>query len=105
MKQDPVFTVYLPLKVLGSMDAKVPVLFGGNGESENVLHKSGAGRCFTPGNSKSLVELLKYYNQNRNLLQSEGESGAEFIKNRFNRNIMANKYLNLFKTIVTGIKN
>jgi len=106
MKRDPVFKVYLPLKVLGSMNAKIPVLFGGHGETESILKESGAGRCFAPGDSKALVGLLKYYNQKRNVLQTEGNLGAKFIKNKFNRTVMASKYLSLFKTIVSGkLKN
>jgi len=102
MKHDPVFKVYLPLKVLGSMNVKIPVLFGGHGETESILQESGAGRCFAPGDSKALVGLLKHYNQKRNVLQTEGTLGAKFIKNKFNRTVMASKYLNLFKTIVSG---
>ncbi len=104
MKRDSVFKVYLPLKTLGSMNAEIPVLFGGSGETENILRESGAGRCFPSGDTESLVELLKYYNQNRTVLQTQGNMGRRFIESKFNRTIMADKYLNLFKTIITRKK-
>lgn len=101
MKDDPVFSVYLPLKVLGSMYAETPVLFGGSGEAQKVLQESGAGRCFPPGDSKALCQLIKQYDQNRNMLKIEGCSGAEYISNKFNRNVMAAKYLDLFKSVIS----
>ena len=83
------------------MNARIPVLFGGHGETEGILEESGAGRSFEPGDSMALIALLKYYNQNRNVLEIEGNLGAKFIKSKFNRTVMASKYLNLFKTIIS----
>jgi glycosyltransferase involved in cell wall biosynthesis len=101
MKKEPIFEVYLPLKTLGSMDAEVPVLFGGHGETERILEESGAGSCFAPGDSEALVKLLRYYSENENIIQREGTSGKRFIQNKFNRSVMACKYINLFDKVIS----
>lgn len=105
MKKDPIFNVYLPLKVLESLAQGVPVFFGGAGEVERILLQCNAGQVFPAGDHKILVEYIQQRIDNPAQLKEESLRGANFVRKHFSREQIARKYLKLMhETINSTIK-
>ena len=104
MHPEPVFEVYLPLKILDSLSLGIPVIFGGRGEGRHVLKSSKGGAVFSPGDSNKLVELIKERMTNPEQLRKEGQSGLRFVNEHFSRNQMAQKYLRIIKSVACEAK-
>jgi len=101
MQAQPIFAVYLPLKILDSLSLGVPVFFGGGGEGEHVLRSSGGGEVFPSGDSKKLAKLIKERMIDPEKIKREGLCGIEFVNKHLSRSSMAQKYLRIVEDAVS----
>lgn len=102
MKAAPLFSMYLPLKVLDSLYCGVPVLFGGRGETAALLRDSGGGESFAAGDAAQLAALLERYLERPDgpdRLRDMGRAGAEYVRSRLMREHMAAKYLDVLEAV------
>jgi len=95
MRQQPIFRMYLPKKVLDSLSLGVPVLCGGRGEVQRILEASGGGAIFPSGDKDALVKLIRERLADENRCRIEGEKGKIHVQEHFDRNSMARKYLGI----------
>jgi glycosyltransferase involved in cell wall biosynthesis len=94
--------IYLPVKIFDSMATGRPVLFGGEGEAKRIVETSGAGQVFMPGDSFRLSEMIKERIVDRRILEKEGKAGKDYVERHFTRKIMAEKYIDVMRSIVNG---
>ncbi|WP_268225530.1 glycosyltransferase family 4 protein [Sinomicrobium oceani] len=92
IKNDTFKTVYSN-KTFDYMSCKKPILMAIDGVSRELVEKADAGIFIEPENPEDFAEKIRYYMKNPDLINSQGENGYRFAKENFDREILANKYL------------
>ena len=95
MRQQPIFRMYLPKKVLDSLFLGISVLYGGSGEVQSILETSGGGAFFPSGNKGALVNLIRERLADKNRCRIEGKKGRAYVQEHFDRKVIAKKYLGI----------
>lgn len=91
-KVDTFKTVYSN-KTFDYFSCKKPVLMAIDGVSRELIEKSEAGVYVEPENAEEYNHIIRSYILNPVRLKEEGENGYRFAKEHFDRNVLANKYL------------
>lgn len=91
-KVDTFKTVYSN-KTFDYFSCKKPVLMAIDGVSRELIEKSEAGAYVEPENAEEYNNIIRSYILNPAQLKQEGENGYQFAKEHFDRNVLANKYL------------
>jgi glycosyltransferase involved in cell wall biosynthesis len=99
MRPAGVFEVYLPAKVLHSLSAEVPVLFGGSGEVSRLLRESGGGAVFDAGNGEQLRDLITERMMDPSIIDREGAAGRAYVVEHHDREVLAERFLALFRGV------
>jgi len=84
--------------LLEAMSCGLPVVVTNVGGTEELVDKTN-GFVFSPGNVEELVKILKELYFNKEKLEELGKNSRKKAE-QFNWNNIANKYLELFNTIV-----
>lgn len=92
-KADTFKTIYSN-KTFDYFACKKPVFMLIDGVSRKLVEDAGAGIYVEPENSTDFVAKIKLYLNNPNRIKAEGESGYRFAKQHFDREVLANRYLN-----------
>jgi len=98
IKNDTFKTVYSN-KTFDYMSCKTPILMAIDGVSRELVETADAGVFVEPENPQDFAEKIKYYISNPEIKIRQGLNGYVYAKNNFDRNILANKYLNELKQI------
>jgi len=99
MRPADVFEVYLPAKVLHSLSAEVPVLFGGSGEVSRLLRESGGGAVFDAGNGEQLRDLISERMMDPSIIDREGAAGRAYVVEHHDREVLAERFLAVFRGV------
>ncbi len=97
LKKNPLFKTVIPSKMFEGMIMKKAVLMGVEGEAARILEQSGGGILFEPENHKDLIEKINYCRVNKNVLTECGEAGFNYVKDNFNRKVIAARFLEMLK--------
>ena len=101
----PLFKCVIPSKIFEIMAMAKPILISVKGESQNlVVEKANAGIPVTPEDSQDLARRIIQVYENKKLAITLGENGRKFVKRYFDRNKLADKYLELVQDILTKRK-
>lgn len=92
LKNDTFKTVYSN-KTFDYMSCKTPILMVIDGVSRELVEEADAGVFVEPENPKDFEAKIRYYLQNPELIQRQGENGYRFAKENFDREKLAEKYL------------
>jgi len=99
LRKDKLFQTVIPSKMFEMMGMAKPILLGVQGESLEILEKSGGGVGFEPGNLEDFIRKIEFLKQNRQRLQEMGQKGRDFVEQNFNRDNFAQNYLEELKKV------
>jgi glycosyltransferase involved in cell wall biosynthesis len=98
-------TVY-PNKVFDYMAASRPIIIGIDGVARKLIEDAHSGIYVEPENAKEFVEAVLKLKGNRQLCSEYGRNGLNFVKQNFDRTVLADKYLDiLVNKVVPEKKN
>jgi glycosyltransferase involved in cell wall biosynthesis len=92
LKNDTFKTVYSN-KTFDYMSCKKPILMAIDGVSRELVEDADAGIFVEPENPKDFESKVRYYLNNPTELARQGDSGYQYAKNNFDRDVLAKKYL------------
>ncbi|MBI4945985.1 MAG: glycosyltransferase family 4 protein [Bacteroidetes bacterium] len=95
LRKIDLFKGAIPSKIFESLAMKKPILLGVEGEAKELFIDEGnCGLAFEPENAQDLTnKVLQLYND-RNLLRQLGENGRKYVAKKFNRDFIADEFLN-----------
>jgi len=91
-KVDAFKTVYSN-KTFDYMSCKTPVLMAIDGVSRQLVEEANCGTYIEPENIEEYNKQIRMYLNNKDRLKVEGSNGYEYAKKNFDRDILAQKYL------------
>jgi len=98
-KTDTFKTVY-PNKVFDYMSCKKPVFVTIDGITRDLLEVSNCGLYAEPENLKQFEEVVeKFINMNDDEMKQLGENGYRYVKEHFDREKLALKYIEIIKEV------
>ena len=100
LKKDPLFKTVIPSKLFEGMAMKKPILIGVDGESRTIVENAQCGLFFEPENENDLIEKLESLKQDIDRIHELGENGFKYVKENFDRKIIADNYLESIKQTV-----
>jgi glycosyltransferase involved in cell wall biosynthesis len=101
-KVDTFKTVYSN-KTFDYMACKKPIFMAIDGVSRALVEEANAGVYVEPENPNDFAEKIRYYLQNTQLINKQGEDGYHFAKNNFDRIILAKKYLKEIEKMINYV--
>ncbi len=99
LKKTDVFKTVIPTKMLEFMSCARPVILGVDGQARRIVEDAGAGLVIEPENSAALAHSITQLAANRELRESLGQKGREYILRNFSRREMAEKYVDILKRL------
>jgi colanic acid biosynthesis glycosyl transferase WcaI len=99
LKKTEVFKTVIPTKMLEFMSCARPVILGVDGQARRIVEDAGAGLVIEPENSAALAQAIGQLAANRELGESIGQLGREYILRNFSRREMAEKYIDTLKRL------
>jgi len=100
LKRVDTFKTVYSNKTFDYMSCKKPILMAIDGVSRELVEAAGAGCYVEPENTDEYNRIIREYLQAPDRLISEGESGYRFAKENFDREVLANKYINHISEIL-----
>lgn len=102
LKRLPIFKKVLPSKLFELMGVGCPVICAVEGEAAALVTAAESGLCVEPENVGALVEAILRLRGDRGLRAQMSENGRSFVKTRYLRSALAEKYLNALEAMVAG---
>ena len=99
-KVDTFKTVY-PNKVFDYMSAARPTIVGIDGVARKLVEDAEAGIYTEPENAEEFVAAVLKLKGDPELCKGYGQKGLKFVKEHFDRKILANKYLDILTSKVS----
>lgn len=99
LKNDTFKTIYSN-KTFDYMSCKRPILMAIDGVSRELVENANAGVFVEPENPSDFAEKIRLYMENPKLIEEQGESGYQFAKKNFDREVLAKQYLIHLEEIV-----
>jgi glycosyltransferase involved in cell wall biosynthesis len=93
LKRVDTFKTVYSNKTFDYMSCKKPILMAIDGVSRELVEAAGAGVYVEPENTEEYNRIIRQYLENPQRLKEEGESGYRFAQQNFDREVLANKYL------------
>ena len=93
LKRLDIFKGAIPSKIFENLAMKKPILLGVEGEAEQLFIREGkCGWAFEPENYEDLAKKVIYLDQNKNILPEFGNNALSYVKEKFNRDTLAEKF-------------
>ncbi len=104
LKKVEIFKTVYPNKVFDYMACSKPVILGIDGVVRDmVVNQAKCGIYCEPENAREIIEVIKTYLHSPDLRKQHGENGFNYVRNNFNRAVLAGNYLaNLSKLVASG---
>ena len=97
----PLFRSVIPSKIFEIMAMAKPILISVEGEScKLVVEEARAGLAVKPENPEDLARYILQLKSNPEQMRNLGENGRKFVDQNFDRNSLADKYLELIRKIL-----
>jgi len=102
LRNEALFRKVIPSKMFEIMACARPIILSVGGESARLLKKSRAGIIIDPENFDQLgAAMLRLKEQPGDMLEM-GANGRAFVEAHFDRNVLANSYLELLTALGSG---
>lgn len=102
LKKVDIFKTVYPNKVFDYMSAKRPIILAIDGVARKLVEEANAGIYVEPENADEFINaLLKMKNSNE-LCNQFSENGYKYVAEKFDRNVLADKYINI---IINNVLN
>ena len=102
LKKKDLFKSVMPSKIFEAAAMAQPIILGVEGYAAQFLKEANAGICIEPENAEQLVQAVEYLADNPHICRSLGKSGYEYVTKYYNRDQLANKYIDM---ITRNIEN
>ncbi|MGH9936207.1 MAG: glycosyltransferase family 4 protein [Blastocatellia bacterium] len=99
LKRLPIFKKVLPSKLFELMGVGCPLICSVEGEAAALVTTAEAGVCIEPENVDALVEAVIRLRGDRELRDRMSGNGRSFVRTRYLRSTLAEKYLNALETV------
>jgi glycosyltransferase involved in cell wall biosynthesis len=103
LKPIEMYKTTYPNKVFDYMAARKPVILAIDGVIRKVVENAGCGLFCNPGDSDAMAEKCLYLFNNQEEANRMGNSGFEYLLKNFNREEIADQFLNLLKQLVKSL--
>ncbi len=100
LRKSDTFTKVLPSKMFEAMAMECPIVLGVEGEAAALLEEAGAGIAIAPGSADELAAAVVRLAEDKELRDRLGRQGSAFVREHYNRNKLAMRYLDLLQTVV-----
>src|SRR5690554_4530100 len=100
LKRVDTFKTVYSNKTFDYFSCKKPILMAIDGVSRDLVEAAEAGTYVEPENTSEYNRIIREYLNNPQRLDEEGESGYQYAKQNFDREVLANKYLDKIKQII-----
>ncbi len=100
LKRVDTFKTVYSNKTFDYMSCKRPILMAIDGVSRELVEAAGAGSYVEPENTGEYNRVIRLYLDDPARIIREGESGYEYAKANFDREVLAKKYLEYIKMII-----
>ena len=101
LRKSELFTTVSPSKIFENAGMEIPILMGVNGEAREIIESYHAGVCFEPESETEFCEKLDLLLTDENLY-NECKEGCKKLSLDFDRNLLANKMLQIITQINSG---
>ena len=89
LRDDPLFRITIPHKILGYMGSGKPILAALAGDGADLVTAAGAGISCPPGNPEALAEAVKdFLKRSNEERKAMGESGRQTVQTHFSREVL-----------------
>jgi glycosyltransferase involved in cell wall biosynthesis len=99
LKDVPLFGTVIPSKIFEAMAAAVPIVLAVRGESARIVSEAGAGIPIQPASPAELVAAVRRLSSDPDLARRMGASGRKAVEERFSRDVLAIRMLDLLKSV------
>ena len=96
------FTTVIPSKIFETMAMCRPIIMGVKGYAREIVECAGAGFPMEPDDDEDLANRLIHLADNPIEAIEKGQQAREFVIRYFNRNELADQYLQLLQAVVGG---
>ena len=93
LKKTDVFKTIYSNKTFDYFSCKKPVLMAIDGISRKLVEKAGAGVYVEPENPEEFAEKVRYYLNNPELIEKQGQNGYNYARKHFDRERLAQQFL------------
>jgi colanic acid biosynthesis glycosyl transferase WcaI len=101
----PVFQETVPSKIFEIMACERPVLASLDGEGRRIVEKSGAGVVVAPGDASAIAEAMLLLKALPATARADmGQRGRAFVSEHYDRGRVADRYLQLLRTVAAAAK-
>jgi glycosyltransferase involved in cell wall biosynthesis len=104
LKPIPLYATVYPNKVFDYMAAGKPVILAIGGVIKDVIENAGAGIPVQPGSSEAIAQAVRKLLNDPSLGVRMGLQGRQYLKEHFDRPILAKKLSSLFHETVQNVK-
>lgn len=102
LRDSPLFRHVLPSKMFEAMATERPIILGVKGESEGVLRDAQAGIAIAPEDAAALADAIVALADDPVRRGALGQAGRAFVTQKFNRDVLAGKMLDVLAEAVAG---
>ena len=100
LKDDPLFRITIPSKIIGYLFAGKPILLGIRGDAEQIVTESNAGWVFEPDDVMDFVKTVeKLLKLDNSVLLQKGVRAKEYYLENFTIKKVTEKYISIFNNI------
>lgn len=100
LKRVDTFKTVYSNKTFDYMSCKRPILMAIDGVSRELVEAAGAGTYVEPENTAEYNRIIREYLAEPGRIEREGESGYRYARANFDREVLAQKYIDHIKKIV-----
>ena len=104
LKNTDIFKTVYSNKTFDYMSCKKPIIMAIDGVSRELVETARAGSFVEAENVNSYNTVIREYLHDPERLNREGENGYRYAKENFDREVLANKYLNYLKLLIKNVK-
>ena len=101
LRKSELFTTVIPSKIFENAGMEIPILMGVNGEAREIIESYHAGVCFEPESETEFCKKLDLLLTDE-ILYNECKEGCKKLSLDFDRNLLANKMLQIITQINSG---
>lgn len=99
LRKLPLFKHVIPSKLFEIMAMKRPIIISVDGEAKRIVENAKSGVFCEPENPVSLKKAIEALYKDEEKRKQLGENGRQFVEKYFNRDVLADDYLDIIRSI------
>jgi glycosyltransferase involved in cell wall biosynthesis len=100
LRKTELFKTVIPSKIFEAMAMHRPILLGVDGESRELVARSGGGLFVEPESAHALAATVLSLSRQPHLVEAMGRKGGSYVREHYNREHLARRYLQLLEAVV-----